>query len=248
MSDDTPYAIPPLRGCLYCHAENTTTLAPGRKVLGFGSDFPVLKCSHCGAVALLDCDPEDQSHWRIRYRRFNRTPPYYYVALYLGKVGWLSAQEALAASTDGFVQRTRVGQAQSGDLAWLQPVSADPPLPLFDADENVYLTLKAVTLQEAMPAGLLVRANQGAVLDSGKLYVTDRRLHLLGQRRDWSHGLSEVRGVSYDEKSWTITLNAPEQPRQFRGVNAQGQFDAQLVAAVVEALCTATGGCLSGPE
>jgi hypothetical protein len=228
--------IPPLLGCLYCHTEGATVLSPGRRFLGFGGDYPILTCSHCDSVALLDYDPEDPQDWRIRYRRVNRAPRYYYVAIYLGKAGWLSAQKALAASTNGYVQRTRVQQTRAGDLSWLQPAALHPPPPLMGVEEVVYLTLRAVTFQEAPPPGLLVRADQGTVLDSGKFYVTDQKLHLLGQRRDWSHRLSEIHRLEYDDQAWTVVLNTPGQPQQYRGVNAFDQFDPQLVAAVVEAL------------
>lgn len=228
--------IPPLLGCLYCHAEGSTTLSPPRKFLGLGGNYPVLTCSHCASVALLDYDPGNAQNWRIRYRRVNRAPRYYYVAVYLGRAGWLSAQKALAASTNGYVQRTRVQQTRAGDLSWLQPATLRPPPPLMGVNEVVYLTLRAVTFQEAAPPGLLVRVDQGTVLDSGKFYVTDQKLHLLGQRRDWSHRLSDIRKVEYDEKAWTIVLNTPGQPQQYRGLNAFDQFDPQLVAAVVEAL------------
>ena len=39
--------IPPLQGCLYCHAEGTLTLHEGRKILGLGGDYPTVKCSRC---------------------------------------------------------------------------------------------------------------------------------------------------------------------------------------------------------
>jgi hypothetical protein len=230
--------IPPLLGCLYCHAEGATTLSPGRRFLGFGGDYPVLTCSHCASVALLDYDPEDSQNWRIRYRRVNRAPRYYYVAIYLGKAGWLSAQKALAASRSGYVQRARVQQAKAGDLSWLQPAPLNPPPPFMGGEEVVYLTLRAVTFQEAPPSGLLVRADQGAVLDSGKFYVTDQKMHLLGQRRDWSHRLRDVQKVAFDDRAWTIVLNTPGQPQQYRGPNVLDQFDPQLVAAVVETLWT----------
>jgi len=229
-------AIPPLLGCLYCHTEGATTLSPGRRFLGFGSDYPVLTCRHCNSVALLDYKPGDSQNWRIRYRRVNRAPRYYYVAIYLGKAGWLSAQKALAASTNGYVQRSRVQQIRAGNLSWLQPSTLHPPPPLMSAEEVVYLTLRGVTFQEAPPSGFLVRADQGAVLDSGKFYVTDQKLHLLGQRRDWSHRLSDILRVEYDDRAWTIVLNTPGQPQQYRGPNVSDQFDPQLVAAVVEAL------------
>ncbi len=236
MDDDRQGLIPPLQGCLYCHAEGTTALHRPRKLLGFGNDYPLLKCSRCGSTALLDYTPAEPSAWRIRYKHVNTAPRYYYVALHLGRAGWLSAEDALAVSTDGFVQRRRVQQARAGELAWLRPAPLQPPPPLMQPDEAVYLTLRGVTLQEALPVGFLVRAESGAVLDSGKFYVTGQRLHLLGQRRDWSHTLEAIWRVEYDEQGWTLHLRTPERPLQYRGLNIPDQFDAQLVAAVIEAL------------
>lgn len=229
-------AIPPLQGCLYCHSEGTMILSEGRKFLGFGGQFPVLRCTHCDSVALLDYAPEDPEHWRIRYKHTNSAPRYYYVAIHLGKAGWLAADTALTISTNGYVQRARVEQVRAGDFAWLQPTPLRPPPPLMSAEEIVYLTLKGVTLQEAPPPGLLVRADQGGVLDTGTFYATDQKLHLLGQRRDWSHRLTDIHKVEYDSKSWAVVLNTLGQPQQYRGLNLPGQLDAQLIATVVEVL------------
>lgn len=237
MDDGIPDHLPPLKGCLYCHAEGTTFLTQGRKMLGLGGDFPVLKCDRCHAVAQLDIDPAYPDEWNIRYRRTDRSPRYYYVYHHLGKAGWLSAEEALVASTNGYAQRARVAQTKAGDLSWLRPGSLRPPPPMMSPVERVYLTLRAVTLQETPPPGFLVRADQGAVLDSGKLYVTDQKLHLLGQRRDWTHDLNTVRRVSYNGKSWTVFLDG--EARHYRGINVEEQYDAQLIATVIEALCRA---------
>lgn len=228
--------IAPLLGCLCCHQQGTMMMSEGRKILGFGSDYPVIKCEHCGSVALLDYDPDAPDQWRIRYRRVSSSPEYYYVALYLGESGWLSAEDALAISTNGFVQRERMRQAKAGQLAWLHPHPIDPPPPLMNPSENVYLILKGVTFQEAPPAGLLVRPDQGAILDSGKFYVTDQKLHLLGQRRDWSHRLTDIQSVDYDDHAWVILLDTVEEPRQYRGLNSSDQLDAQLVVTIVKAL------------
>lgn len=239
MTAQLETAIPPLRGCLYCHAEGTTVLSEGRKVLGLGDGFPVLRCTQCDAVALLDYDPAAPERWRIRYRHVNRASRYYYVAIYLGKGGWIDGPQAMAVSTDGFVQRARVQQVRSGDLAWLRPAPLDPPPPLMAIQEQVYLTVRGVVLQEAPPTGLLVRADQGPVLDAGTLYVTGSKLHLLGHRRDWSYRLSEVSRVYYDDHSWSVILDTPGQPQQYRGKNTLGDFDAQLIAAVIETLSNA---------
>lgn len=236
MSGDSKLSIPPLQGCLFCHSEGTTSLSQGRKLLGFGSDYPVLKCSRCGSTALLDIDPSDPDRWRIRYRRVSRSPRFYYVAVHFDKAGWLAAQDALTISTNGYVQRRRVQQAKEGDLGWLKVVPMNPPPPFMKAGEKVHLALRAVTYQQTPPRNLFGRAEQGTVLDSGKLYVTDRNLHLLGQRRDWTHALDEINDVDYDALGWTIHLNGATQPEQLQGAAVSEQFDPQLVAAVVENL------------
>lgn len=228
--------IPALQGCLYCHSEGTVSLLEGRRILGFGSEYPLLRCSHCQSVAMLDFDPGDPSHWRIRYRRANSAPAYYYVALYLGQAGWLSAEDALEISMRGYVQRQRVRQTQQGDLSWLLPVRPAQMPPLMNPREVIYLTLRGITLQEAPSAGLLLRSDHGTVLDSGKLYVTDRQLHLLGQRRDWALALNDIQRVSYDQRSWTVAFVVAGQLCQYRGTNASDQYDAQLVATVIDCL------------
>lgn len=237
MSDDTLVpTIPPLEGCLYCHSEASISLLEPRKFLGLGGSYPVIRCGHCGTTALLDLNADDPEAWRVKYRRVNQAPEYYYVARYLGKAGWLSAQKALTISTDGFVQRKRVKQAQQGELSWLGGGTINPPPPLMGADERVFLSIRAVTYQHAPPSGVFVRQDQGDVLDSGKLYVTDRKIHLLGQRRDWSHSLADVHDVAYDKNAWLVLVDSSGDLRQFRGVISRDQIDPQLVAVVIEAL------------
>lgn len=233
---DDASQISPLQGCLCCHQEGTVTLTEGRKILGFGSDYPILKCGHCGSVAWLDVGPAAPDQWRIRYRRVNPSPEYYYPALYFGKAGWLSAEDALKISTNAFVQRRRMQQVADRDLSWLKPLPLSPPPPLMDANEIVYLKLKGVTLQETPPSGLLARPDQGTVLDSGKFYVTGHKMHLLGQRRDWSHPLTAIQHIDYDDQAWAIVLNSADEPYQYRGLNTSDQLDAQLIASIIEAL------------
>ncbi|MBN1201381.1 MAG: hypothetical protein JXJ20_05940 [Anaerolineae bacterium] len=236
MVNEAVASLPPLQGCLYCHAEGATALAEGRKILGFGGNFPILKCSHCGSIAQLDTDAPASGGWRIRYRHVNRASQYYYVAIRLGKAGWLSAQEALAISTDGYAQRVRVHQTKEGDFLWLHPARLSPPPPFMNADEKVYMTLKAVTCRETPPRTLFWRPDRGPVLDSGKLYVTDQNLYLLGQRRDWSNDLEDICDVEYEDTSWTIFLETPGQLRHYHGANVTDQLDPQLVATVIESL------------
>src|SRR5258708_36139780 len=122
---DTPDAtveIPaPLQGCLYCHNEGTIGVTDGRKILGLGSGLPTLTCRNCGSVARFEPGP-DADNWRIRYRTFNKSPRFYYVILYLGKAGWLTADEALAISHNGCVQHQRIQQVQRADLNSVAPV------------------------------------------------------------------------------------------------------------------------------
>ncbi len=236
MMDDGQDLIPPLQGCLYCHAEGTTELSEPRKLLGFGNNYPLLKCRRCASTALLDYTPADPSSWRIRYKHINTGPRYYYVALHLGRAGWLSAEDALEVSINGFVQRRRVQQARSGDLEWLRPSPLRPPPPLMPPGEAVYLTLRGVTLQEASSSGFLSRSENIAVLDSGKFYVTEEQLYLLGQRRDWAHALANIVQVDYNEQGWTLTFRTTDRLLQYRGMNIPDQFDAQLVATIIETL------------
>ena len=113
--------IPPLEGCLYCHREGTTSLAESRSFLDPAGARLLLRCSHCHSVAELDYDPQRTDSWRIRYRRTNHDPRYYYVAIHYGKHGWLDAPDALEISRRGFAQRIRVRQAEVGDFSWIEP-------------------------------------------------------------------------------------------------------------------------------
>jgi hypothetical protein len=156
------------------------------------------------------------------------------VSVHFGRVGWLLADEAMDISTRGYIQRKRVEQTQQGDLSWLKPVVLDPPLPLMSAGEQVYLVLKAVTLRQASGLVTLGTSTRGSVMDSGKLYITDRSVHLLGQRRDWSHTLAEIDKVGYTENAWTIRLKMADE--EYYGVYVADQLDPQLITMVVDEL------------
>ncbi|MEP7289920.1 MAG: hypothetical protein ABI947_29595 [Chloroflexota bacterium] len=230
---DTVEIPAPLVGCLYCHQEGTMTLAAGRKILGFGSGLPTLVCSSCNSVALFEPGPSADT-WRIRYKNVNKASRFYYVMLYLGRAGWLSADEALEASRKGYVQRQRIQQVQRGDLSWLQPGPLVPPPPLMSPDESVYLMANPATFQQAMRVGSVLAQGEENVLDSGHFYVTDRKIHLLGHRRDWSHKLTDIQRVEHNDERWRIYVGDSEQ--HYQGINVPDQIDAQLFASVVKQL------------
>jgi hypothetical protein len=233
--DDLP---PPLRGCLYCHAEGSISRAEGRKLLGLGSDFPLLVCTECGSVASFD-EGKDTGRWRIRYRKYNRERKFYFSVLYLGKAGWLGADEALDISTRSFVQRHRVRQAQQGDVAWLHPTPLSPPPPLMNPHEEVYMSFQYVIYCQASQVGRLAHRAVANSLDAGSFFVTGSKIHLLGHRRDWSYHLTDIQGIDYNDKSWFIYLNNINNVggvEYFQGDNHPDELDAQLVAAVLQAL------------
>jgi len=223
----------PLQGCLYCHAEGTITLSEGRKIFGLGSGLPTLTCSNCGSVAVFERN-DGTADWRIRYKSVNKSPRFYYVNHYLGKAGWLTADQALDLSRNGFVQRQRVLQTQRGDFSWLHPAPLDPPPPLMSPDENVYLRLNPVTFQQATKVGNVLSQGEENVLDSGHFFVTNRKLHLLGHRRDWSHKLSEIKRIEHTDESWHIYVGDSDQ--YYQGANFPDQIDAQLFTTVVKML------------
>lgn len=224
--------LPPLQGCLYCHTEGTTALFPNRRLLGIGSDFPILKCSRCGTTAEFDADPALPEVWHIRFRRCNHDPRYFYVAQQFSKAGWLTAQQALTISTDGYIQRQRVQQAQSGDLSWLQPEQ----IPADERAGQPYLSLKGVTLQETSGPGFFGLGSSAAVLDSGKLFVTADYLYLDGQRRVWKYPFDDLENVRHTDQAWIVAIEQGDQQLSMQGVSLPDQIDVQLVAAVIEAL------------
>jgi hypothetical protein len=236
MSDGS-VLLPPLEGCLYCHAEGSVSLGERRGLLTRKVSPPVIRCDNCGAVALLDIfDDQVADGWRIQYKWVKRIPDFYYVALYLGEGEWLSAREALDISTDGYVQRQRVRQTKAGDLSWLHPLSLNPPPPLMNVTEHVYVALRGVTFREASPLNKWIKAIRGPVLDSGKFYITEENVHLLGQRRDWSYPLEDICAVDYSAKGWFGYFGDSQGYRVFQGTNLPEQMDAQLVAAVMRTL------------
>jgi hypothetical protein len=225
--------LPPLQGCLYCHHEGTIKFAEGRKVLGFGSGLPTLTCSHCGAVSFLEAG-SGTTAWRVRYKKVNEAAQYYYMMVHFKQQRWYDAEDALTISRKGFVQRHRIDQVQQGDLGWLAPSPLDPPPPLMAPSEKVYVALPNVTLQQPAQSNGFLALNEVTILDSGTFYVTNSRLHLIGQRRDWANRLNEIRDIEHDEHHWRIYVGANRQC--FNGENTPDELDAQLFAAVVKFL------------
>lgn len=224
-TDHTDSLPAPLQGCLYCHSEGTIQYAEPRKIFGFGAALPTLTCTHCGSIALFDPgDNENGSAWRIRYKKTNNGPQYYYVMVYFSNGDWIAAEDALDISRKGYFQKLRIEQVQQGDLSWLDPAPLDPPPSLMSPFETVYLTVGQVTLQQG----------DETLLDSGKLHVTNRRIHLLGERRDWTHRLSEIQTITHDKQSWRIYVGASRQ--YYQGDNTPDELDAQLFTTVVKAL------------
>ncbi len=227
----------PLQGCLYCHTEGSTALGESRPLLGLGASIPIITCSSCGAVAQFEAsdDPNHPDQWRIRYRSVNKAPRFYYVMIHLGQAGWLDAQTALAESRRGFVQRQWMQRTQRGDLTWLHPVSLEPTPPLMSPDEQVYLMLNPASLFQAVRGGRALGRGDDTLQDTGRFYVTDRKLHLLGHRRDWSHKLSDVQRAEQTDHHWRVYIGDGSQ--YYQGENLPNQLDAQLFAAAVKALC-----------
>src|SRR5690606_33197529 len=236
MAEGWLAGLPPVLGCLFCHTEGAVSVEPGRAPVSRGNGVAVIKCSYCGAVAELDAGPESSNSWRIRYRKVNPAERYYYVARHFGGGNWLDGDEALRVSTYGFVQRQRVRQTSDGDLSWLAPLSLDPLPPFIVRGETVYLELRAVTLQRLAPRTWIFRAGQDELLDSGKLFVTDRKLHLLGQRRDWSVSWADVLDTAYDDAAWRATLGGEDQTRELSAQSASNEIDPQLITAIFDLL------------
>ena len=224
----------PLLGCLICHAENTLTLTESRPLLPIGGKYPLLVCGNCQSTAQFDAMPDET--WRIRYRKISKDIIYNFARYQFGRRGWLESDEALELSTDVYVQRQRMNQVMEGDLSWLKPGRLSPPPPLMSAREVVYLALKPVTYFETGTSRIPAFGRRDVELDTGTLYATDSKLHLLGQRRDRSHRLTEVRDVQYKGGMWTVHTAAGEQPHHYQGRALSGSLDAELIAAVIDLL------------
>jgi hypothetical protein len=127
-------------------------------------------------------------------------------------------------------------QVMDGDLGWLKPGRLSPPPPLMSAKEVVYLALKPVTYYETGTSRIPWFGRRDAELDTGTMYATDSKLHLLGQRRDRSHRLTEVQDVQYKGGVWTVQTAAGEKPHHYQGRALSGSLDAELITAVIDLL------------
>lgn len=230
----------PLLGCLYCHSEGTIIQSENRRLFGIGEAMPNITCNVCGSVAVLEHN--EVKDWRIRYKKTNRDREYFFSSIYLGRAGWMDANTALEISTMSFVQRQRVQQSRRGDLSWLKPITLDPPPPLIDPTEIIYLQFRYVTYQQGQ-RGRFSRADD-AIVDSGSFYITDDYLHLLGTKRSWNTKLTDIRKVDFDDEAWYVYLKNNELNEYYRGDNPEEPtiMDAQLVASVIQALRGKAGG------
>lgn len=236
MADDWLARLPPVQGCLFCHTEGAVSVEPQRAPRVRADRSLVIKCSYCGAVAQLDAAPDRPADWRIRYTKVNGAARYYYVARHLGGGTWLDREDALRISTRGYVQRQRVRQASEGDLSWLSPVVLDPLPPFIVPGETIFLELRAVTLTRLAPRTWIFRAGQDELLDSGKLYVTNRKLHLLGQRRDWSVSWDDALDAGYGTDVWHLSVAGDERLRTLSAQRASNEIDPQLITAIFDLL------------
>ncbi len=236
--------LPPLQGCLICHSEGVLSLEhidkPSGRLASLplgGARHPVLTCGHCGAVAWIDVQDEAQQAWRIRYRYIPEDSAYAFARRQFDTSAWFDAEEALDRSTMIFVQRQRLYQAQNGDFGWLRPMRLTPPPPLMSADEMVYLSLKPVGYYELSPKGRIpFLANQDVQLDTGMMYVTDTKIHLLGQVRDRSHRLKEISRVRFVADQWYLDITIADQPHYFQGYGEATELSAELIAAIIQVL------------
>lgn len=242
MSDTAPLLPPdetpaPLQGCLICHAEGTLELQESRPLPVLGPRPPRLICSNCGSQALLEWRT-GQVDWRIQYKSISPDPSYHHAQLRFGNVGWLSSDEALDLSTAVYIHRQRLTQVNKGDLSWLKPQRLDPPPPLMKPDEQVYLTLKATTFGELLPSRIpTLLPSKVNSLDTGTFYITNSKIHLLGQRRDRSHRLSEIQQASFQKDQWRVELTGVGQENHlYQGLGLADPLDAELITAIIKQL------------
>ena len=227
---------PPLVGCLYCHTEGTITEhLPGRFSR---SGLPRLVCSHCGAVASFEAADNDQ--WRIQYQQVNEAPPYFYAALVLKNTGWIDADTAIDLSRDAYIQRRRVEQVQAGQLNWLQPTLPDEGRPAnLSPDEHLLVYIEAAQLKRKIETE---EEHTTHDVDNGALFFSNRKIHLIGQQREWAYEYAAIINTHYQPDLWRMTFS----DAHFIEHTVQSkELDAQLLIAVVEALRSGGGRFLN---
>jgi hypothetical protein len=75
------------------------------------------------------------------------------------------------------------------------------------------------------------------LLDSGTFYLTDNKLHLLGQHRDRSNRLSEVTKLDYNARGWTIILEGAQEANFYQGEYPDDPLiDGEMLEAIIHAL------------
>jgi hypothetical protein len=223
---------PPLIACLYCHTEGTIT--EHLPQFWQRSKFPRLMCEFCGSIAEFDNMPDARS-WRIRYVKCSNDAPYYYAHLVFEAADWLSEDEAIDLSTDAYVQRRRNEQVRVGQLAWLQPTLPDNRPASLTPDEHTLAYFEKVALHRQ------VTTDEGETIhdvDQGALFLTDRKLHIHGQQRDWSYEYGAVVKVHYDTTTWHVSFS----DNHFIKHTVQpGEINAQITCSLIEVLRSGEG-------
>jgi len=230
----------PLIGCLVCHQEGTIELvSPSQRVLNIGDNYPRLICQSCQSVAIFDGDEDDGDiQWRIRYKTVgDSSVTYDYAKRKLKPSLWHQDDDALELSRDIYTQRYRIQQLQNKDFEWLRPETLNPPPPLMRPDETVYLTLKSVSYCEEQPTQLGLFKKAPEILDTGICYITDSKVHLLGQRRDRSHKLSEIQ-AEYKDDIWYARI--ADNSLYYTGFS-QSKLDAEVIVTIFKVLSGLTG-------
>lgn len=217
----------PLIGCLYCHTEGTIT----ERLPYFWnrSRFPRLVCSFCGSVAEFDLD-KSAGTWRIYYHHCNSGSVYYYAYLVFQNAGWLDEDKAIDYSTNAYIQRRRNEQVRAGQLSWLQPNLPDTRPASLMPDEHTLAVIENVTLRRT------VKAEDGTTIhdvDTGNVFLTDRRLHVHGAQRDWSYEYGAVIKASYDAITWYIAFSDNHFIEHTANKN---ELNAQIVVSLIETL------------
>lgn len=227
---------PPLEGCLVCHTEGSVALEEGRSLPIVGTLMPTLNCDSCGSVAKFRWDGESVSRWAIRYQKILSEFPYTGANRRLLGKGWLSADDAISISSEIYIHRQRLQQIADHDLSWIKPSRLNPPPPLMTPDELIYLSLKPASYCETGNRRMAFMSDDGVVLDTGILYVTDSKIHLLGQRRDRSQRLSEITDLEFRDDQWFIHVDMDDQRHHYRGLGQGGILDAQIIVAIIGVL------------